>query len=589
MQYTIGRTTRFRYSRSAGHHRKQRILFSRLVDYLYGNLGRYLYIVGCSLEREEKHIWRMFRHGFAAVWSHVWSWITRLWALVSGLLGDVVGDLFNPFIKALASVGSFVELQQEMKGKPRRFRAARNKAFFRYGWKFNKHLVGRFLSYALPAVCGAVCYLTIRDMLAMNYAIGVSYNGQRIGFVTDESVYDSAVSIIDNRLIDVGEGTWEPKATLTIEAVSPTEISTQEGLANRLLAASGTEIMEATGLYVGGQFYGATTAGDLLQITLDDVITPYNDYAETLGDDVTVKFSRDVELVSGIYPASVVVPYDDMNELVTSNEKQDLYYSAKRGEITEEVAAANGITVEKLIELNPRALIGDTIEDDAVLLVAEDQSLITVKTTRLERRTERIGFQTVVTRDSRFPTSYFWIVSTGEEGEKTITTEIVYENGEEISREVVSEEVTKQPVSKEIVIGTSGLGSGSSVGTGFLTWPTGPGGGISRGWSGTHGGIDIWNSANTPIYAADSGVVIVSQDTTVGYGRYVIIDHQNGMQTLYGHMNTRLVEVGEVVAKGQLIGLMGMTGLATGNHLHFEVRLGGGYSSRTDPAPFLFG
>lgn len=589
MQYTIGRTTRFRYSRSAGHHRKQRILFSRLVDYLYGNLGRYLYIVGCSLEREEKHIWRMFRHGFAAVWSHVWSWITRLWALVSGLFGDVVGDLFNPFIKALASVGSFVELQQEMKGKPRRFRAARNKAFFRYGWKFNKHLVGRFLSYALPAVCGAVCYLTIRDMLAMNYAIGVSYNGQRIGFVTDESVYDSAVSIIDNRLIDVGEGTWEPKATLTIEAVSPTEISTQEGLANRLLAASGTEIMEATGLYVGGQFYGATTAGDLLQITLDDVITPYNDYAETLGDDVTVKFSRDVELVSGIYPASVVVPYDDMNDLVTSNEKQDLYYSAKRGEITEEVAAANGITVEKLIELNPRALIGDTIEDDAVLLVAEDQSLITVKTTRLERRTERIGFQTVVTRDSRFPTSYFWIVSTGEEGEKTITTEIVYENGEEISREVVSEEVTKQPVSKEIVIGTSGLGSGSSVGTGFLTWPTGPGGGISRGWSGTHGGIDIWNSANTPIYAADSGVVIVSQDTTVGYGRYVIIDHQNGMQTLYGHMNTRLVEVGEVVAKGQLIGLMGMTGLATGNHLHFEVRLGGGYSSRTDPAPFLFG
>ena len=108
MQYTIGRTTRFRYSRSAGHHRKQRILFSRLVDYLYGNLGRYLYIVGCSLEREEKHIWRMFRHGFAAVWSHVWSWITRLWALVSGLFGDVVGDLFNLFIKALASVCSFV-------------------------------------------------------------------------------------------------------------------------------------------------------------------------------------------------------------------------------------------------------------------------------------------------------------------------------------------------------------------------------------------------------------------------------------------------------------------------------------------------
>ncbi len=588
MQYTIGRTTHFRYSRSAGHHRKQRILFSRILKFLYANLGRYLYIVGASLEREEKHVWRLFRHGFAAVWRHVWSWVTRLWTLVYGLLSDVVGDLFNPFIKILSSVGSFVELQEEMKGKPRRFRAARNKAFFRYGWKFNKHLVGRFLSYALPALCGAVCYLTIRDMLAMNYAIGVSYNGQRIGFVSDESVYDSAVSIIGDRLIDVGEGTWEPKATLTIEAVSPAEISSQEGLANRLLAASGTEIMEATGLYVGGQFYGATTAGDLLQITLDDVIAPYVEYAGTLGDDVTVKFARDVELVSGIYPSSAVVPYDDMNSLVTSEEKKDLYYSAKRGEVTEEVAAANGITAEKLIELNPKALIGDTIEDDAVLLVAENQAVITVRTTRMERKTERIGFQTIVTRDSRFPSSYFWIVSNGEEGEKTITTEIVYENGEEVSREVISEEVSKQPVSKEIVIGTSGAG-GSSVGTGYLTWPTGPGGGISRGFSGSHGGIDIWNSPNTPIYAADSGVVIVSMDTDHGYGRYIIIDHQNGMHTLYGHLNTRLAEVGQVVGKGELIGLMGSTGYSTGTHLHFEVRLGGGYSGRVDPWPFLVG
>ena len=100
--------------------------------------------------------------------------------------------------------------------------------------------------------------------------------------------------------------------------------------------------------------------------------------------------------------------------------------------------------------------------------------------------------------------------------------------------------------------------------------------------------MDIWNSYNTPIYAADNGVVIVSQDTTVGYGRYVIIDHQNGIATLYGHMNQRLVEVGEVVSKGQLIGLMGSTGNSTGSHLHFEVRIGGGYSGRVDPAPWLY-
>ena len=490
MQYTIGRTTRSRYNRSAGNHRKQRVFVSRILEFLYANLGRYLYIVGASIEREEKHLWRVFRHAFAAVGGHVWSWITRLWAVVASAVWTMLGDLFNPFIKIVKGIRSFILLQLELRGRPRRFRAARNKAFFHYGWEWNKHLVGRFLSYVLPVACGAVCFFTLRSMLAMNYAIGITYNGQQIGYVADESVYDSAVSIIDNRMIDVGESGWNPTATMTIEAVSPSEISSQESLANRLLAASGTEIMEATGLYVGGQFYGATTAGDLLQITLDEVIEPYVEFAETLGDDVSVKYAREVELISGIYPASAVVSYDDISGLVTSEEKKDLYYSAKRGESTEEIASMNGITAEKLIALNPKALIGDTIEDDAVLLVAENQAVITVRTTRMERKTERIGFQTIVTRDSRFPSSYFWIVSNGEEGEKTITTEIVYENGEEVSREVISEEVSKQPVSKEIVIGTSGAG-GSSVGTGYLTWPTGPGGGISRGFSSSHGGIDI--------------------------------------------------------------------------------------------------
>jgi len=422
----------------------------------------------------------------------------------------------------------------------------------------------------------------------LNYAIRVSYNGQQIGFVSDESVYDSAVDIIDSRLVDVGEEKWTPKASLTMAVVTPADLSTQDVLANRLLSASGTEIVEATGLYVGGQFYGATTAGDLLQEDIDEVIEPYIEFASTLGDDVEVKFSREVTLVPGVYPANSVVSYENLDALVNSTEQQNIYYSAKRGESLSAIASQNGITVDQLLSLNPEQLLKETIEDDVELLVAEDQSVITVKTTRTQVRTERIPYKSVVTRDSRFNAGYFWYSSYGQDGERTITTEIVYENGAEVSRSVVKEEVTKEPVNQEIIIGTNGIGGGSGIGSGSFVWPTGPGGGISRGFGNGHGGMDIWNSYNTPIYAADSGVVIVSQDTTVGYGRYVIIDHQNGIATLYGHMNQRLVEVGEVVAKGQLIGLMGSTGYSTGSHLHFEVRIGGGYNGRVDPAPWLY-
>ncbi|MEG0833291.1 MAG: M23 family metallopeptidase, partial [Oscillospiraceae bacterium] len=90
----------------------------------------------------------------------------------------------------------------------------------------------------------------------------------------------------------------------------------------------------------------------------------------------------------------------------------------------------------------------------------------------------------------------------------------------------------------------------------------------------------------TPIYAADNGTVTISTTLPWDYGTYVMIDHGNGMSTVYGHNSANLVEVGDVVARGQLIGLMGSTGNSTGNHCHFEVRLQG---VRVDPAIYLYG
>lgn len=91
-----------------------------------------------------------------------------------------------------------------------------------------------------------------------------------------------------------------------------------------------------------------------------------------------------------------------------------------------------------------------------------------------------------------------------------------------------------------------------------------------HGWN----GVDLGAPAGTPIYAAAAGTVIVSQvgGWNGGYGNYVVIDHGNGTQTLYAHLSTDGVSVGETVTKGERIGGVGRTGEATGNHLHFEVR-----------------
>ncbi|NLX62441.1 MAG: peptidoglycan DD-metalloendopeptidase family protein [Tissierellia bacterium] len=85
-----------------------------------------------------------------------------------------------------------------------------------------------------------------------------------------------------------------------------------------------------------------------------------------------------------------------------------------------------------------------------------------------------------------------------------------------------------------------------------------------------HYGIDIANSSGTNIVASAKGIVIFSGYKR-GYGRTVILDHENGYKTLYAHNSKVLVSVGDRVEKGQLIAKMGSTGRSTGSHLHFEI------------------
>ncbi len=122
---------------------------------------------------------------------------------------------------------------------------------------------------------------------------------------------------------------------------------------------------------------------------------------------------------------------------------------------------------------------------------------------------------------------------------------------------------------------------GVNLGTGILGFPTTRGTvywnfGQNRG-SHMHAGIDIPRPIGTPIFASDSGVVSLTKSNPGGYGYYIIINHGNGLSTLYAHMYpyTVTVKVGDRVRKGQVIAKVGNYGRSSGPHLHFEVRKNG--------------
>jgi murein DD-endopeptidase MepM/ murein hydrolase activator NlpD len=130
----------------------------------------------------------------------------------------------------------------------------------------------------------------------------------------------------------------------------------------------------------------------------------------------------------------------------------------------------------------------------------------------------------------------------------------------------------------------SSTGSGTPSASGFI-WPVNGVVVSGFGWRGSrmHEGIDISASSGTPIWAAAAGTVIWS-GWRGGYGNAVVVDHGNGLATLYAHSSSLLVSVGQSVGQGETVALVGTTGNSSGPHLHFEVRVNG---TAVDPLNYL--
>ncbi|MBV8983575.1 MAG: M23 family metallopeptidase [Acidimicrobiia bacterium] len=120
-----------------------------------------------------------------------------------------------------------------------------------------------------------------------------------------------------------------------------------------------------------------------------------------------------------------------------------------------------------------------------------------------------------------------------------------------------------------------------------LTWPglstvTSPFGGGRH-----HPGVDLKGSTGDAVTAAGAGTILLAGLAPAGYAGYgnvVLVDHGGGIATLYAHLSRVDVAMGQTVQQGQQIGAVGMTGMATGPHLHFEVRVNG---TPQDPVPFM--
>ncbi len=351
-------------------------------------------------------------------------------------------------------------------------------------------------------------------------AYAVSYDGNEIGYVTSEAEVADACRQLTAAA--PAAPVSEDDLSCSLRVVSADSVGDADELCRRIVQAD-DDLTKATGLLIDGELVVACRDEAQLSAALTAATAHYASAAE----DVAV-ITNDITTKPGIYAASTL---------------------------------CESVTAEQLLPY------------------------LTVSVTRRERFTEPVPYETEERKTATLFEGATSLLREGKAGEKTGTADVCYVNGKEQSRTVITEKITRKPTARVVLVGTRPRSASSAVD--ILFWPV-AGSNASNvssyfGDGRNHKGTDILSPNGTPICAAEAGVVsYVGVES--GYGNYLVIDHGDGMQTLYAHCSSISAKEGQSVARGEVIAAVGITGRASAYHCHFEVRLNG---TAVNAAPYL--
>ena len=289
---------------------------------------------------------------------------------------------------------------------------------------------------------------------------------------------------------------------------------------------------------------------------------------------VKIMTSTDIETSADQVSPKEVLSVDQAIKLLNTGTLEEKEYVVKPGDVLSKIANQYEMSEEELVEINPSLKEKLLIQPGDKLNVTILEPFVEVETHFESKRKETIPYKKKTEDDKSLYKGDKKISQTGSDGKKMITELTQKRNSQVIDKTIEDEKVLIEPKAEVTVVGTKIM---PSKGEGSFKWPT-VGGYISSDmgtrWGKLHRGIDIARPSSRAILASDNGVVVsAGQDGT--YGNKVVINHNNGYKTLYAHLSSISVSVGQTVSQGTNLGVMGSTGNSTGVHLHFEVTKNG--------------
>ena len=468
--------------------------------------------------------------------------------------------------------------------------------------KMSEGLLPSLVNLTVPVLALVFLVQLVLVTTGASYGVKLSVNNIPVGFIENEQVYGDAQAIVMRRLNTFGGGGGNSGGVnvvmpdfypqFEVGAADPNgQMLSKYQVADLLIQQSGLKVEQAYGFYIDDSFYGAVTDNALIRSTLANMLSEYKLQAQNIyGGEAEVNFVNTIDYErAGYYLSDSIVDPETIIRGITGLRQEENHYTVVEGDSPSVISDKLGLTTEEIAELNPGWPYSDLKPGDEIRISVEKPMLpVSVTITSVQRT--YTPYETVYEDDASMYVGTENTYQTGEQGLDSVTYELTYVDGRETGRRIVDTEHVSDPVKEIIYRGTKeyphGAPSSSAANKGTFMRPIPYGVGYISTYFNlySHRGIDIACARGTPIYAAGAGTVIVSGSYYADYGKCIIIQHPNGLQTLYAHCSALHVSAGQRVNEGDFIGEVGMTGRATGNHVHFEVISG---SAKLDPLNYI--
>lgn len=506
------------------------------------------------------------------------SFFKGLWEMVSA-----------PFCRLYSGFSNMVRAYRDVRPQGRKKAFAEAAKHIGRGIRSYHHLVGNLLMWGVAAAALVLFITTVNATLNQQYVLQVMVEGKSVGFVKSEEVFDKAYENVQGQIIYTQEDDekWNIKPEYHLVRQGDVTVSNEVDVTESILRNSGEELSQATGLYVDGVFYGAVRDTAALNQTFEALKAPYQ--AQYPG--ASIQFVQDVQMKDGLYLTKSLTDEQQLCDMLASETEGTGIYIIQSGDTLSGIAGTYGVSQNELFQLNPQLENGNaTYYPGDQLVVSMAKHFLQVKAIVTSVEEESIAYTTEARENADKLWNAFTVLQEGENGTKDVTYQRTYIDGNMIEEIKLGENITKEPVTRITERGTKTPDNKPIVlGSGWI-FPVPNNHGLSRGFSGSHPALDIQAPYGSAIMASRGGVVVKATFAAAGYGWHVAINHGDGYYSLYAHCSSLAVSVGQSVSQGDIIGYVGSTGWSTGNHCHFEIRiggLGGWYKGCVDPAPYV--